>query len=89
MASYDPAAWDELEKLAAERLAQAGTDLAAVRQSIDGMRPGRTEDELHRSAVRVAAVIGGPPPAEDGLRELAHSLGYVLAGEPAQLLEAS
>jgi hypothetical protein len=89
MASCDQAAWDELEALAAERLAQAGTDLASVRRSIDGMRGGRTEDELHRSAVRVAAVIGGPPPAEEGLRELAHSLGYVLAGEPAQLRAAS
>jgi hypothetical protein len=70
--------WPALESLAAVRTAEAGTTIEAVEESIAGIRAGRTAGELHRAAVLAAIDIGGPPPSDEGLREFAHSLGYVL-----------
>lgn len=90
-ARYDPAVWDALEALAAERLAQAGTDIAAIRRSLESVRGGRTEQEMDEAAVRTAISIGGPPASDDDMRQFAHSLGYVLDTDaaPAEIRRAS
>jgi hypothetical protein len=78
-ARYDPQRWDALEREAEQRLAEAGTTLAAFRASIENMPGAGTGEQLRQSAVQVAIAVGGPPAADEGLRGLAASLGLVLA----------